>query len=350
MLADDLLVGPAGGDLPGANFRRCRDFTEAFRGLLDDVEDRHAEGLDQLPGVDRADALDHARAEVALDAGQGGRRRDLDEHRAKLPAMFPIGDPAAGSGGVLAGGDGRRVTDQGDQFALTLHLQAKHAKAVLLVVEGDSLNQTGEAVEFGGGNVGHGKRRGQPSDQRRARANQLKTRLQAAFDDARRDGQHEIAGKVEVLNAESRVVGQPVTAGRRGTTSSLGECNALGDGIEPRHIAIDLLAQRQGVAQLEGGSRIRFRATKGIEIGDHNLRLADQVDVRLKDSTGIRFFRIGGQQRLKAMAATGFPSGLGPGQSVRAKHIRAGKVNFHREIVRSGNGPGVNLQYGCYAW
>jgi hypothetical protein len=48
------------------------------------------------------------------------------------------------------------VTDQGDQFPLTLHLQAKHTKAVLRVVEGDTFNEASEAVEFGGGDVSHG--------------------------------------------------------------------------------------------------------------------------------------------------------------------------------------------------
>ena len=49
--------------------------------LLDDVEDRRAEGADQARlGVNRADAFDHARAEVALDAAEGVRPRDLDEH------------------------------------------------------------------------------------------------------------------------------------------------------------------------------------------------------------------------------------------------------------------------------
>ena len=36
---------------------------------------------------------------------EGVRRRDLDEHGAELPAVLAVGDPVAGSRGVLAGGD-----------------------------------------------------------------------------------------------------------------------------------------------------------------------------------------------------------------------------------------------------
>ena len=130
-----------------AHFADAVDFAQALGRLLDDVEHRRAEGLDQPAGIDRADALDHARAEVALDAGQGGRRRDLDEHGPELPAVFAIGDPVAGGGGVLAGGDTRRVADQRDQVALAPDLQAQHAEAVLRVVEGDSLDEAGELLQ-----------------------------------------------------------------------------------------------------------------------------------------------------------------------------------------------------------
>ncbi len=42
------------------------------------------------------------------------------------------------------------MADEGDQFSLTLDLQAQNTKAVLLVVEGYALNEAGEAVECGG--------------------------------------------------------------------------------------------------------------------------------------------------------------------------------------------------------
>jgi hypothetical protein len=69
---------------------------------------------------------------------RGGRRGNPDEHRTKLPTMFAIGDPLPRGRGVFAGGNDGGMADQCDQFALTLHLQAEDAKAVLLVVEGDS--------------------------------------------------------------------------------------------------------------------------------------------------------------------------------------------------------------------
>jgi hypothetical protein len=112
---------------------------------------RRAEGLHQFAGIDRADPLDHARAEVAFDARQGGRRGNLDEHGAELPTMLAIGDPVPGSGSVFTRGNDGSVADQGDQFPLTLHLQAQHTKAVLRVVEGDAFNEASETVEFGGG-------------------------------------------------------------------------------------------------------------------------------------------------------------------------------------------------------
>jgi hypothetical protein len=58
--ADHLLVGPAGGDLSGADFTDAGNFAKTFGGLLDDVEHRRTEGFHQLAGIDRADSLDHA--------------------------------------------------------------------------------------------------------------------------------------------------------------------------------------------------------------------------------------------------------------------------------------------------
>jgi hypothetical protein len=71
--ADHLRLGPALLDALGALGADAGDLAQALRALLDGVEHRLAEGLDQLPGVDRADALDHARGEVLLDALECGR-------------------------------------------------------------------------------------------------------------------------------------------------------------------------------------------------------------------------------------------------------------------------------------
>jgi hypothetical protein len=61
-----------------------------------------------------------------------------------------------GSGRVFAGRNNWRVADQGDRFPLALHSQTKDAEAVLFVVVGDPFNEAGEAIELGGGSVGHG--------------------------------------------------------------------------------------------------------------------------------------------------------------------------------------------------
>ena len=146
-LADDLLVGPAGRDLPGPLVADAVDLAQALGCLLDDVEDRRAEGADQPAGVDRADALDHAGAEVALDAAEGVRRRDLDEHGPELPAVLAVGDPVAGRRGVLAGGDTRGVTHERDQVAFAADLQPQHTEAAVGVVERDSLDEAGELFQ-----------------------------------------------------------------------------------------------------------------------------------------------------------------------------------------------------------
>jgi len=69
--------------------------------------------------------------------------------------MFAISDPVPGSRSVFTGRNDGGMADQGDQFSLTLHLQAEHTKAILFVVEGDTFNETGEAVKVSGARVSH---------------------------------------------------------------------------------------------------------------------------------------------------------------------------------------------------
>ena len=59
-LADDLLFGPGAGDPLLPLGTDAVQFHQAFRGLLDNVEHRFAEGAHQLLGEVRADALDPA--------------------------------------------------------------------------------------------------------------------------------------------------------------------------------------------------------------------------------------------------------------------------------------------------
>jgi len=148
-LADDLLVGPAGGDLGRSLLADAADLLQACGGLLDDLEDPGPKGLDQAAGVDGTDSLDHPRAEVAFDSGQSVRRRDLEKNRPKLLAMLAVRDPVARGGGVFARGDDRCVTDQSDEIALTLDLQAQDAIAAVSVVKRHPLDEPIKKLETG---------------------------------------------------------------------------------------------------------------------------------------------------------------------------------------------------------
>jgi hypothetical protein len=55
--ADDLLIGPAGGDSARADCADTRNFPQSFGGLFDDIEDCRAERLDQLARIDRGRCL-----------------------------------------------------------------------------------------------------------------------------------------------------------------------------------------------------------------------------------------------------------------------------------------------------
>src|SRR5512132_1876446 len=96
------------GPMPSISCRRC---------LFDGVEHLFVEGFRQLPGVNWADALDHSRGEVLLDALGRRRWRRTQEVGAELHAVCPIVDPPATRLDELAGADRRRMTDDGDQIA-----------------------------------------------------------------------------------------------------------------------------------------------------------------------------------------------------------------------------------------
>jgi hypothetical protein len=119
--------------------------------VLDDIEHLFLEGLHQLLGVDRADALDHAGGEVLLYALGGGRRRRAQEIGTKLHPVRPIVDPSAARLHELARANGRSVADDGDQIALAARLDTQHAEAAVLVVEGDALDEAGEVLAVGCG-------------------------------------------------------------------------------------------------------------------------------------------------------------------------------------------------------
>ena len=140
-LPDDLLLGPGAGDALGAHRADAGHLAQTIGLGLDDVEHLLAERLDHLLGVDRADAADHAGAEIFLDALDRRRCRRAHEARLELLAMGAVVDPFARRGDPLAGGDRGGVADDGHQIAMAARLDAQHAEAVLGIVEGDALDE-----------------------------------------------------------------------------------------------------------------------------------------------------------------------------------------------------------------
>ena len=91
----DLLLGPGVGDPLRPHLADADHLAQPFRLGLDHVEDLLAERPDQLAGVDRADAPDHARAEILLDALDGGRLGGAHEARLELLTVGAVVDPLA---------------------------------------------------------------------------------------------------------------------------------------------------------------------------------------------------------------------------------------------------------------
>ena len=143
-LADDLLLGPGVGDPLRPHLPDAGHLAQAFRFGLDHVEHLLAKGPDQLAGVDRADAPDHAGAEILLDALDRRRFRCADEPRLELLAMGAVVDPLPGGGDPFPGRHHGGVTDHGDQIAMSPCPGPQHAEAVLRIVEGDALDQSGQ--------------------------------------------------------------------------------------------------------------------------------------------------------------------------------------------------------------
>ena len=73
-LAHDLLLGPGVRDAPGPHWTNARHLTQALGLRFDRLEHFLPENPNQLLGVDRADAADHAGAEIFLDAVDRCRR------------------------------------------------------------------------------------------------------------------------------------------------------------------------------------------------------------------------------------------------------------------------------------
>ena len=154
-VADGLLLGPAGGDLPGAEFADAGDLPQLLGVGLDDFEGRLAEGADDPFGELGTDAAHHAGAEIFLDALGRRRRRRLQQIGLELQAVRAIGDPDADGVDEFAGRDRRRMADDGDEIAPPARLHLQDREAVLLVVKRHPLDGaderfTGRSGEGGG--------------------------------------------------------------------------------------------------------------------------------------------------------------------------------------------------------
>ena len=91
------------------------------------------------------DTLDHAAAEILLDALLRGRRDAVEHVGAELEAKFSVLDPAALSSDPFTGADRSQGADHCDQVTVPFGLHLEHGPAILFVEEGDALYQPGEA-------------------------------------------------------------------------------------------------------------------------------------------------------------------------------------------------------------
>ena len=149
-LADHLLLGPGIGDALRPDTADAGHLAQAFGLGLDDVEDLLAERPDQLAGVDRADAPDHPRAEILLDALDRGRLGGAHEARLELLTVGAVVDPLARCGDPLPRSHHGGVADHRHQVAMPPRLRPEHAESVLGIVEGDALDQPGQDLPVRG--------------------------------------------------------------------------------------------------------------------------------------------------------------------------------------------------------
>ncbi len=99
-----------------------------------------------LFGVHGANALDHPAPQIFLDPLPGSRFRAFEVLRAELQSVFLVPDPAALGRDPFPGVDRGEGADHRDQIPVALGFDAQHRKAGLLAMEGDPLDQAGDAV------------------------------------------------------------------------------------------------------------------------------------------------------------------------------------------------------------
>src|SRR5262249_21274824 len=113
--------------------------------MFDDVEDLLAKFVDELLGIDRANAFDHATAQVFLDSRPRGRGRAVEQLRAELLSELPIMHPATLRRNPLPGADRSQRPDNREEVAVAFSFDLEHGEPVFLVEEGHTLDQAGEA-------------------------------------------------------------------------------------------------------------------------------------------------------------------------------------------------------------
>jgi hypothetical protein len=103
-LADDLLLGPGGCDAICPYRSDAVHLPQAARLRLDDVEHLLTESAQQLLGVNRPNAPDHARGKILLDAFDGCWGRGFEEPRVELLTVGAVIRSVARGRDPLTGG------------------------------------------------------------------------------------------------------------------------------------------------------------------------------------------------------------------------------------------------------
>ena len=102
----------------------------------------------------RADAFDHAAAQVLLDALEGAGRHDLQEGRLELDAVLSVGIPPAAGLDELPRLDRCGRPEDGHEVTMASNFDPEDAEACVRAVECDTFDQTGKGFAIRGGDVG----------------------------------------------------------------------------------------------------------------------------------------------------------------------------------------------------
>ena len=137
-LADLALLRPGRGDALLPDRPDARDLAQPPGRLLDDLERLLAERLDQPLREDGPDPLDHAGAEVLLDAGDGGGNDGLVPLDLELLAELRVVGPPPVDAERLPGGETQDGADDGDGVGPAGDIQAGDDVLRLLADVGDA--------------------------------------------------------------------------------------------------------------------------------------------------------------------------------------------------------------------